>query len=71
MTKIAIWALDGGLSCTIAGTIDVFHVANLLWKNRHPDTNASTRARRYHCANCASTFFLAESGQSTAGAECA
>lgn len=41
MTKIAIWALDGGLSSTIAGTIDVFHVANLLWKNRHPDTNAS------------------------------
>lgn len=41
MTKIAIWALDGGLSSTIAGTIDVFHLANLLWKNRHPDTNAS------------------------------
>lgn len=37
MTKIAIWALDGGLGSTIAGIIDVFHVANMLWKNRHPD----------------------------------
>lgn len=70
MTKIAIWALDGGLSSTIAGTIDVFHVANLLWKNRHPDTNASTRARRYHCGQLRIDL-LAESGQSTAGAECA
>jgi transcriptional regulator GlxA family with amidase domain len=41
MTKLAIWALDGGLGSTIVGTIDVFHVANLLWKNRHPDMNAT------------------------------
>lgn len=41
MTKIVIWAVDGGLGSTIAGTIDVFHVANLLWKNRHPDMDAS------------------------------
>lgn len=41
MTKIAIWALDGGLGSMITGAIDVFHVANMLWKNRCPDMHAS------------------------------
>jgi transcriptional regulator GlxA family with amidase domain len=40
MTKIAVWALDGGLGSMIAGTVDVFHVANMLWTNRHPDMDA-------------------------------
>lgn len=37
MTRIALWAIDGGLSSTITGPLDVFHVANALWKNRNPD----------------------------------
>lgn len=41
MTKVAIWALDGGLGSTITGAIDVFHVANMLWKSHYPDMDAS------------------------------
>lgn len=60
MTKIAIWALDGGLSLTITGATDVFHVANMLWKNRNPDMGASLF--QWHLAAPSGLPILTDSG---------